>query len=329
MCSRELGEGLRQAVYRARFNGKQVAHLLGWSPSWVSRLLSGKRNANALHVSAFLAVCRVTGVERDRLLALCQDRHTPGWLQQHGSQLPQQVVTLIDHEDNASTISEFQAMLVPGLLQTGDYARVVIQDSRTVPVEEIEDRVVARLARQSLFSRNDPARFTFYLHEFVLRLPIGGPVVMPDQLHHLLRMSVRPYLTLRVVPAAIGGTPRSVARRDRRVVQAVPGAARGDRRLPVHPGSAGRHCPERGRIERSDCHRGNRALRGSRGIMTTAPGPDGIVWRTSSYSANGGDCVEVAPAPEGVLVRDSKDRTGPAVAVPTAAWHAFLGTITP
>ncbi len=65
--------------------------------------------------------------------------------------------------------------------------------------------MVARLARQSLFSRHDPARFTFYLHEFVLRLPIGGPVVMSDQLHHLLRMSVRPYLTLRVVPAALGG----------------------------------------------------------------------------------------------------------------------------
>ena len=62
--------------------------------------------------------------------------------------------------------------------------------------------------------------------------------------------------------------------------------------------------------------------------MTTAPEPDGIVWRNSSYSANGGACVEVAPAPEGVLVRDSKDRTGPAVAVPTAAWHAFLSTVT-
>ncbi len=78
----------------------------------------------------------------------------------------------------------------------------------------------------------------------------------------------------------------------------------------------------------------------------TAPEPDGIVWhtssyssnggtcvevgwRTSSYSSNGGDCVEVAPAPVGVLVRDSKDRDGPALAVPTAAWQAFLTTVTP
>ncbi|MPZ65404.1 MAG: hypothetical protein GEU83_07745 [Pseudonocardiaceae bacterium] len=93
---------------------------------------------------------------------------------------------------------------MPGILQTGEYARALLQRSGTVPDNEIEDRVAARLARQSLFSRDHPARFTFYLHEFVLRLPVGGPAVMSDQLHHLLRMAMRPYLTLRVVPATFG-----------------------------------------------------------------------------------------------------------------------------
>ena len=80
--------------------------------------------------------------------------------------------------------------------------------------------------------------------------------------------------------------------------------------------------------------------------MMTAPEPDGIVWRTSSfcfengdcvevgwrtssYSFENGDCVEVAPAPDGVLVRGSKNRTGPALTVPTTTWHAFLTTVTP
>jgi hypothetical protein len=94
---------------------------------------------------------------------------------------------------------------VPGLLQTGDYARALISEAGTVPADEIDDRVAARLARQSLFSRDRPARFTFYLHEFVLRLPIGGPAVMADQLQQLERISLRPYLTLRVMPAALGG----------------------------------------------------------------------------------------------------------------------------
>ncbi|MGH3947383.1 MAG: helix-turn-helix domain-containing protein, partial [Pseudonocardiaceae bacterium] len=96
--SRELGEGLRRAMQHAGLTGKQVARLLDLSPSWVSRLISGKRNVSAVQVSAFLAVCRVPSAERDRLLALCEDQHTPGWFQQHGSRLPLQLVTLIDHE---------------------------------------------------------------------------------------------------------------------------------------------------------------------------------------------------------------------------------------
>jgi transcriptional regulator with XRE-family HTH domain len=202
--SRELGEGLRQAMEGAGLNGRQAAHLLGWSESWVSRLLSGKRGGSAVDVAAFLGACRVKSPERDRLLALCQDQNTPGWLQQHGSRLPKQLRTLIDHENKAVAISAFESTLVTGLLQTGDYARAVISRNANMPADEVEDRVAARLARHSLFSQERPPQFTFYLHEAVLRLPIGGPVVMSDQLHHLLRMSVRPYLTLRVIPAALG-----------------------------------------------------------------------------------------------------------------------------
>jgi uncharacterized protein DUF397 len=61
----------------------------------------------------------------------------------------------------------------------------------------------------------------------------------------------------------------------------------------------------------------------------TAPEPDGIVWHTSSYSGSGSACVEVAPAPAGVLVRDSKNADGTTLAITTTAWRAFLTTITP
>jgi Domain of unknown function (DUF397) len=60
----------------------------------------------------------------------------------------------------------------------------------------------------------------------------------------------------------------------------------------------------------------------------TAFEPDSIVWHTSSYSTNQGDCVEVALAANRVLVRDSKDPSGPALAVPTFTWRAFLATVT-
>ena len=60
----------------------------------------------------------------------------------------------------------------------------------------------------------------------------------------------------------------------------------------------------------------------------TPPEPDSIVWHTSSYSGGNGACVQVAPAPDRVLVRDSKDPDGPALAVPTPAWRAFLSAVT-
>ncbi len=203
--SRELGDGLRQAMEQAGLNGKQAARLLSWSPSFVSLLLSGKRGASEVDIAAFLGMCRVKGPERDRLLALCREQDNPGWLQQHGSRLPKQLMTLIDHENKAVAISDFQPMVVPGLLQTGEYAGALIRETGNAPAGEVDDRVAARLARQSLFSRERPAQFTFYMHEFALRLPVGGSAVMCEQLHHLLRMSRRSYLTLRVVPAALGG----------------------------------------------------------------------------------------------------------------------------
>ncbi len=205
--SRELGEGLRAAMERAGLNGKQIARELGWSESLVSMILNGKRNASEVDIAAFLGVCRVKGERRERLLALCREQDTPGWFQPHGSRLPKQLVTLIDHENKAVTISGFETVGVPGLLQTGEYARAVLSHSATVPPGEVEDRVAARLARQSLFSRDRPAQFTFYLHESVLRLPVGGPAVMAGQLGHLQRMSERSYLSLRVLPVALGAHP--------------------------------------------------------------------------------------------------------------------------
>ena len=101
--------------------------------------------ATELDVAAFLDVCRIKGPDRDRLLALCQEQHTPGWFQQHGSRLPKQLMTLIDHENKAVAIGDFQSVIVPGLLQTGEYARAVIS------------RVVKRATRRGGRSGGRPA----------------------------------------------------------------------------------------------------------------------------------------------------------------------------
>jgi hypothetical protein len=202
--SRELGEGLRHAMIRAGLRASDMARQLDWSQSRVSRLLSGKRGGTSNDISAWLAICGVRGAEKKRLMALALDQNRRGWVQHHGAHLPKQLRTLIDHEDKATRISSFEYNLVTGLLQTGEYAHALLAEAGRVPEDEINERVSARLGRTNIFSRPNPPKCIFYLHEFALRLPVGGPTVMSDQLHHVLQMSVRPNIIVRVLPAALG-----------------------------------------------------------------------------------------------------------------------------
>jgi hypothetical protein len=188
----------------AGLSGVEAARHLGWSPGWVSRLLTGKRGCKDIEVAQFIGMCHVHGKEAERLMALVHDQDIPGWLQQHGSTMPPQLRTLIDHENQATTISAYESAMVPGLLQTAEYARTMISSNVNVPPNEVEDFVAARRARQTLLTRLRPPRFTCFVHEFVLRTPVGSSMVMSEQLHDLLRMSVRPHIALRVVPIAVG-----------------------------------------------------------------------------------------------------------------------------
>jgi transcriptional regulator with XRE-family HTH domain len=197
--ARELGESIRQAMRKADLKSGQVARQLGWSDSRVSRLLSGKRGGSVEDVIAVLALCGVHGKERDQLIALSHQHEEPNWFQ-----LVPRLRTLVDYENKAIAIKEFEFNLVPGLLETEGYIRAVMSASALLSPEEIEKRVTARLSRQKLLSTEHPPRFIFYIHEFALRLPVGGRGVMSEQLHKLLRLSVRPNLTLHVVPAAHG-----------------------------------------------------------------------------------------------------------------------------
>ncbi len=111
--SRELGEGIRQAIRNAGMRPAAVSRQLGWSTGRISRIIYGKRGGSAVDIASILAVCKVTGEERDRLIALSYERELPNWLQ-----LPRQLRTLINHEKQATTVSEFELLLIPGLLQT-------------------------------------------------------------------------------------------------------------------------------------------------------------------------------------------------------------------
>ena len=202
--SRELGAHLRKALEHKGLSGNAVAKTLGISQATMSRMLTGRRGSSEANVGGVLALCGVTGEEREFLLELCRNPGGPGWLQKYGSRLPNQVQTFVRHEDMAISYFHYQPMVMPGLLQTANYARALITGHPTLPNAEVEDRVSARIERHRIFDRPAPADFTFLIHERVLRTPTGGAEVMSEQLHHLLRMSVRENILMQVIPISAG-----------------------------------------------------------------------------------------------------------------------------
>lgn len=188
------------------FHASGLARELGWSPSRVSRMLSGKRGGSSHDVAAVIAVCGVRGDERERLMALSVD-HGPGWHVHHHPARPRRLRTLVDHEDCALAIEGYHGGAVPELLQTRAYATAVLEANPNVLAWDIAGRVDVTVERQAIFDKEDAPECTFFVHEFVLHTPVGGAAVMAEQLHALLRRSVRPCVSIRVVPRTAGAHP--------------------------------------------------------------------------------------------------------------------------
>lgn len=203
--SRELGLALSRAAAAKGLNGTQLAMRLGWSASKVSRLMTGKRGStNTEDIAGFLAICGIHSPRRETLLNLARNAYEPSWWHEYGDRIPERLTTLSDYEDAAIAITNFANTLVPGLLQTQDYMRAQMRALPAITDEEIEERVLLRLARQNLFDRTYPARYRFFLEEAMLTRKGPGRQIMSDQVHHLLRMAVRPYVEIRIVPDDVG-----------------------------------------------------------------------------------------------------------------------------
>lgn len=110
-------------------------------------------------------------------------------------------------EAEAATLSTYQHSLVPGLLQTPEYARAVLETKPNSTDDEVEDLIAGRLARQSVLSRDEPRPPVLWalIDEGVLHRPVASPAVMHDQLLHLVEMSRKPNVTVQVVPYSAGG----------------------------------------------------------------------------------------------------------------------------
>ncbi|MEN3608457.1 helix-turn-helix transcriptional regulator [Plantactinospora sp. ZYX-F-223] len=110
-------------------------------------------------------------------------------------------------EEGAVSLRSFQALVVPGLLQTEAYARAVLTEAGLTNLEEAERRLAMRLARKALLTRDNPVDLTAVLDEELLHRPVGGPAVMREQLDALLAACALPHVRLHVVPISAGAYP--------------------------------------------------------------------------------------------------------------------------
>ena len=202
--SRQVANQLRELREQARLSGAEVAKLLGMSPSKISRIETGNRMLSVDIVAALLGLYKVPERMREQILDQVRKADERGWWESRGLGLPELWSALINFENRATRIQNYEAMVVPGLLQTPEYTGVMIKGVNKAMTEaELNNLVASRMARQAVLRRSG-LQFLAVVDEDVLRRPIAERGVMRRQLRQLVDYSERPNITVRVVPLQEG-----------------------------------------------------------------------------------------------------------------------------
>ena len=202
VVGRSFGDGVRDAVQSTGMTQRRIAELLDWEEAKVSDLVKGKGGVTEVELAMLLGLCRVPAEDARHLLALYRESRERGYLVFPEDGIPDQVRSLVDQERLANKITMWSMNVVPGPLQIPGYTTALIQRSGRAKTINIPEVLAAKSARQAIFHYS--RQFVFYIHEQALRLPVGTPELMQEQLLHLLAMNNRAYITMRVVPVSFG-----------------------------------------------------------------------------------------------------------------------------
>ena len=200
---RRLAAELRRLRERADLTGDFVASRMGWSASKVSRIENAHTALQPTEIKKLLALYGIEGWYADELMELALEAKRKGWWKAYSDALPDLHTAYIGLEAEATAAWHWSPEVVPGLLQTEDYAREVLRTANgTAPPREIERMVEARMVRQRLLHRDPPFELTAVIDESVLMRLIGSEAIMLQQISRLLEASEyhSPHLSLRVLP---------------------------------------------------------------------------------------------------------------------------------
>jgi transcriptional regulator with XRE-family HTH domain len=176
---------------------------LGWSKAKVSRYELAQSGLKPDDVARLLDLYKVTGDRREHLLTLAEDAIHKGWWEAYSDVLTEGHIAFIGLEAEATSILEWQVNVVPGLLQTEEYAWEVLSSFdkvASISPRAIQRQLETRLMRQHLLTRTDPLNYTALLDESVLYRQRGGQLVMRAQLQRLANVAELPNVTIQVLP---------------------------------------------------------------------------------------------------------------------------------
>lgn len=204
--ARALGNALREVRVAQKIGLREFARDIGRDPSLVSRWETGDRLPSPIEVAHVLGKLGVTGERYDEIIELASGTDDERWLATTLPEQRAQLAALLDFERTATVITDVSPLLIPGLLQTSDYARAIMTDGG-LSHDETSMRVAVRMGRHEEFTRRDSTRLVALVGEAALRQLIGTATIMARQLGFLLEMAQRPDIELRVLPFDTGWHP--------------------------------------------------------------------------------------------------------------------------
>ncbi|WP_188316412.1 helix-turn-helix domain-containing protein [Solihabitans fulvus] len=203
-----IGAELRRYREQAGMQGQHAGMLIGASPSKICNVEAGRQMPQVEDVAGLLTLYRVVGPARADLLRRTREAAKPGLWQPPSTPYERALQTISTYESRATSIGTYQSELIPGLLQTRPYIEAVMREiGELTDLQEIDNRVTSRLARQCVLSGPDAPSYTAIINEIALRNPVGGPAVMRAQLGYLIEMAAWTNITIRVLPRLRHGHP--------------------------------------------------------------------------------------------------------------------------
>ncbi|MDG4827893.1 helix-turn-helix transcriptional regulator [Solwaraspora sp. WMMD1047] len=206
----QLGRQIKAAREAARITQIEIAEVLACSESKIYKLEAGDVGINRGDLIVMLDRYGITDEQRRlTIFDLQQQGKQRGWWAKYG-QLPSNYSMYVGLEGAAVEVKNFELAVVPGLLQTEEYAHAITSAAWPGQEDEVRRRVELRMARQACLTEDPPLKFWGIVDEGVLHRRTGGAEVMRAQLRHLIDLSKRPNIELQVVPFGEGWHPGAI-----------------------------------------------------------------------------------------------------------------------